>query len=174
MVRKKHTYVPEMIENALMELLSEKSFTDITVSELVARAEVSRASFYRNFNTTTDVLDQLMDHFFHHLLLITEPILRSSDRETWQSFIRQYTYFVIYSERHFLQIIPDNTTLILNGFVSRTRKIRNSLAETDTLDEYAFVMKLFSINGALIAWNERGRKDSIETIIDLLTDYVSR
>ena len=41
----------ESICTALLELLKTKEFKEISVSELVRRAGVSRQSFYRNYKT---------------------------------------------------------------------------------------------------------------------------
>lgn len=40
---------------ALLQLLKTKDFTDITVTQVVKRAGVSRMAFYRNFDTLDDV-----------------------------------------------------------------------------------------------------------------------
>lgn len=45
-----------MIEEALFELMKEKSYTQITVSEIVKRADVSRRTFYRLYREKDEVL----------------------------------------------------------------------------------------------------------------------
>jgi AcrR family transcriptional regulator len=44
----KNSYVKKQILTALLDLLKEKPLSDISVSELTARAEIGRVSFYRN------------------------------------------------------------------------------------------------------------------------------
>lgn len=46
----------EMIETALFELIGEKEFSRITVSEIVNRADIGRRTFYRLFKSKEDVL----------------------------------------------------------------------------------------------------------------------
>ena len=46
------------ITDALFELLKTKELAQITVTELIRKAEVCRASFYRNFYLTEDVIRQ--------------------------------------------------------------------------------------------------------------------
>lgn len=53
--------VRESIETALVELLRKKSIGDITVSEIVKKAGVSRVSYYRNYYYKEDVLFAAMD-----------------------------------------------------------------------------------------------------------------
>ena len=40
----------QMIENALFELLEEKEYSAISVSEIVKRADVARRTFYRLYD----------------------------------------------------------------------------------------------------------------------------
>lgn len=46
----------KMIRAALLELMEEKSFAQITVSEIVGRADVARRTFYRLYEGKLDVL----------------------------------------------------------------------------------------------------------------------
>ena len=46
----------ERIADALLELCSEKSFPDISISEITDRADVGRATYYRHFSSKEDVI----------------------------------------------------------------------------------------------------------------------
>ncbi|MBJ8325128.1 TetR/AcrR family transcriptional regulator [Streptococcus pacificus] len=50
----------ESIEIALLTLLENKTIKQITISELVAKAGVSRNAFYRHFNSKEDILKNLI------------------------------------------------------------------------------------------------------------------
>lgn len=50
--------------DALIELLKEKDYKDITIKELTDEASVSRQTFYRNFKDKDDILLQNMDEAF--------------------------------------------------------------------------------------------------------------
>jgi Transcriptional regulator len=45
------------IKDALMQLLKEYSFDDITVKQIVLTAKISRPTFYRNYSSKKEVLD---------------------------------------------------------------------------------------------------------------------
>ena len=49
-------HVKTSIINALIDLMKEKNFDAISVSEITARAGVSRVSYYRNFDSKEDIL----------------------------------------------------------------------------------------------------------------------
>ncbi|MBR3155071.1 MAG: TetR/AcrR family transcriptional regulator [Lachnospiraceae bacterium] len=59
--QEKNAYVRTQILKTLLEMMQEQSFDSIVISTLVKRAEVGRASFYRNFTDLRDVLKQESD-----------------------------------------------------------------------------------------------------------------
>ena len=56
--QEKNTYVRSRILAALLKMMQEQPFSDISISALVDAAQVGRASFYRNFTDKEDVLRQ--------------------------------------------------------------------------------------------------------------------
>lgn len=52
------------LQRALQELMAEKSYKQIKVSEIVERAEVSRPTFYMHFETKDHLLMSLFDDVF--------------------------------------------------------------------------------------------------------------
>ncbi len=57
---KKNNYVKIQITNALLKLLKEKELNDISISEITTTAQVSRISFYRNFNDKDSIIKEYM------------------------------------------------------------------------------------------------------------------
>ena len=57
------------IENGLLELMQERKFENITVTDLCQHLELSRRSFYRYFSDIEDVLDSLMNHTFQDMAI---------------------------------------------------------------------------------------------------------
>lgn len=49
------------IRTALLDILQEKTFTSISVTEVVKRAKIGRGTFYLHYENTTQVLDELID-----------------------------------------------------------------------------------------------------------------
>ncbi len=56
--QEKNQYVRTQILNALLKMMKEQPFESIVISTLTKRAEVGRASFYRNYTDLKDVLKQ--------------------------------------------------------------------------------------------------------------------
>lgn len=59
--QEKNNYVRTQITKTLLEMMDDTPFDKIAISELVTRAEVGRASFYRNYIDKSDVLRQESD-----------------------------------------------------------------------------------------------------------------
>ena len=57
----------ESIFKAFVELLSKKDFSQITVGEIIERADVGRATFYAHFETKDFLLKALCEELFCHI-----------------------------------------------------------------------------------------------------------
>lgn len=57
----------EAIFNAFCDLLSNKHYHQITVSEIIERADVGRATFYAHFETKDFLLKELCEELFCHI-----------------------------------------------------------------------------------------------------------
>ena len=57
----------ESIFKAFIELLSKKDFNQITVGEIIQRADVGRATFYAHFETKDFLLKALCEELFCHI-----------------------------------------------------------------------------------------------------------
>jgi len=65
----------QAIRIALISLLSDKELSDITISELSARAQVNRKTFYRHYRSISDVVTE----FENELLSDFSDILKTSN-----------------------------------------------------------------------------------------------
>lgn len=57
----------EAIFTAMIELLSKQEFGQITVGQIIDRADVGRATFYAHFEAKDDLLKELCEELFCHL-----------------------------------------------------------------------------------------------------------
>ena len=54
-------YTRQAIQDALLELLTEKEYADITVADLCRAAELNRGTFYLHYGNIAQVLDELLE-----------------------------------------------------------------------------------------------------------------
>jgi AcrR family transcriptional regulator len=62
----------ESIKKALIELMSEKNFDDITIQEIADRANVNRGTIYLHYSDKFDLLDKLIEEHINEMLEICE------------------------------------------------------------------------------------------------------
>ena len=62
----------EAIFNAFSSLLSKKHYNQITVGEIIERADIGRATFYAHFETKDFLLKELCEELFCHIFDATE------------------------------------------------------------------------------------------------------
>lgn len=55
------------IKNALLELIREKNYPDITVSEITQRGNIGRSTLYKHYQSKADVLVDIHKDMFEHL-----------------------------------------------------------------------------------------------------------
>lgn len=94
-------YVDKYITDALFDLMKEKPYHDITITEIIQRANVVKMSFYRNFSSKEDVIKRWITQ-------VTEDFLKTSGLSLTKYDAREYftkLFSHLYSHR-------ERTTLI--------------------------------------------------------------
>jgi AcrR family transcriptional regulator len=70
------------MRQAMLELLGEKQFDEIQITDLTARAGVGYATFFRHYETTRDVLGEVAGEEISALLEMSIPVLKQTDSAT--------------------------------------------------------------------------------------------
>ena len=86
-----HRVTLESIQLAIISLLREKSFSEITIQELVKKAGVSRSAFYRNYQSREEVLQFIVHNFFADLA----KQMRLYTDEIFQETVEKEGYFLL-------------------------------------------------------------------------------
>lgn len=95
------TPASESAEQAFKELVQEKPYKKITVSEICKRAKISRKAFYANYSDKEAIVNSL---FHQHVLQPISDLHRLLNRETHESMARTFNlqmYENIYAEREY-------------------------------------------------------------------------
>lgn len=172
MTNSRRSTVSDQIADAFIAILSKKAFMDITVSDVVNAAGVARASFYRNFSSTSDVLDYALQRIVTTLHQLAMPALGSNDRKIWKDFLNRFIHFLLDSEQEYLLIRSENLSLVLNRLIEMMRSFFPADDPVDLSEKYRPFAKLSLVNGVLLLWRENGMKESVDQIIDFLCDTI--
>ena len=101
------------LQDALIELMKEKSFEDIQITELTGRAQVSRPTFYLHFRSKEELLlshvDVIFDEF--HTEVSREIARGNIDRKRFS--IMLFQYWERYAETLRLVIQAENPDILL-------------------------------------------------------------
>lgn len=76
----------KLLREALIALIEERGFEALTVSELTARAMVSRAAFYRNYQDKYDLVEQIFAETMSDLLESVDDLGMTHPTESWVRF----------------------------------------------------------------------------------------
>ena len=142
------------IENGLLELMLERKFDDIAVTELCRHLDLSRRSFYRYFSDIEDVLDSLMNRTFQEMAIIRASM-------TLPALERDYEFWL---ERRKLL-----SALAYSGMYSKLAEYALKYSEPEALKTYLSAadseqnlsreINLFAVTGLtslLISWHAEG------------------
>jgi AcrR family transcriptional regulator len=83
------------IKNAVIELMSEKSFDDITIQDIADRANVNRGTIYLHYTDKYDLLDKMIEEHIENL----RELCQAASEMTFQE--GNYVWYE-YFERHYL------------------------------------------------------------------------
>jgi AcrR family transcriptional regulator len=150
--------VRESIQQALIILMNQKKFNDISITELCKKAGVSRMAFYNNYNSKDDLLKQLI--YYHSEFLINEigSPFREKTNNSW--YVKMFEYA---KENHY-----NLKTIFDAGFkyeyLSTITDIVLHDKDISLEKKYLRVMWTGGIINTIIYWLESGMKESIDEI----------
>ena len=162
--------VKQSIVNALFELMNEKSITDISVQDIVRKANVARQSYYRNFDSKEDIIDEFFN-FVHEDMLAT---LR-------ENAVRLLSYDFIY---HYLHVIFKHRekllTLYRHQFVRHSLETINRFVEEgagdmpyNSIDRYLLYYYAGAMYNTAMNWLQNGAVESCDNMAQAICRFMS-
>jgi AcrR family transcriptional regulator len=116
------------LQDALIGLMKEKPFRDIQITELTARAQVSRPAFYLHFRSKEDLLLSHVDGIFDafHAEVSREITRGNIDRKRFSLMLFQY--WERYAETLRMVIQAENPDILLERLKEYVGVIRKEVA----------------------------------------------
>lgn len=173
MTNKESSSVKQGIKNAVLQLMTEKTYMDITVTDITATAQVARASFYRNFNSISDVIDAIVDDLSEEFLEDIYPALTGSDERVWREFLFNHFYRFKRQKRKMEDFHPQNISVLFARLDSRMRQREATLPSETMRDRYAAIGKIGLINNITRKWMSNGMKETPEEMINYLMSFIT-
>ena len=157
----KNSYVKKQITNALLRLLKEKELKDISISEITTTAQVSRISFYRNYNDK----DTIIKEYIHLTLNEWNKNHTKTEKHTEDeilgdifAYITEYKdFYLLLRDRGIFYFLKD---IIMDALGPKT--------EYPNFDAYTTAFIANGIYGWIEEWFLRGMQESGEEMTRLL------
>lgn len=83
----------KLLREALIDLIEERGFDALTISEITERALVSRAAFYRNYQDKYDLVEQIFEEAMGVLLNAVGDLGREHPPEIWVTFFEHIAHY---------------------------------------------------------------------------------
>lgn len=148
--------------------LKEKKFESISVTDIQKSSGVSRATFYRLFDTPGDVLSYAASILAGELERAhAEDITKRSD------FLRfSLNYWLSHAD--FLEIIfkSHRSDILLEALDAHSRKVLGRISPDDAFFEYTSSVACAVVNAIFMKWIARGRKETPEQLAHFLETYL--
>ncbi len=161
-----------LIKQALLELLESNEYTDITLSMIANKANVSRMTLYRHFKDKEDIVlfsfHQNMEKFLNdakHEMVSVKDILRVQLEQLQQSREIQ----ILFENDQLQKIINatrDETFINFSHAFKATRNIE--------IDPYSEIFIFGGIMEVIKVWYSKGMVESIECICDKIVSLIMK
>lgn len=179
----KFSNTAKKMRSAILELLSKKDFTEITVSDVCEKAKVNRSTFYAHYDNTAELVGELEDELISRFVeqnadLVDKQVIKDVSASKinilisddvlvpYLGFVKEY--------RHVFRIYHANEVFsksrheqILKELVFEPAFRANNISDGVT-SEYVFAYFLNGINAIIKKWVFDGCRESAETVSSIL------
>ncbi|WEV54353.1 TetR/AcrR family transcriptional regulator [Leuconostocaceae bacterium ESL0723] len=171
--QKENARVKDQIVAGLFSELTERPFSEITVSQLIKAAGVARASYYRNFESKEEILDYYLGQLVEQHRQDTEatgtPVGWTSD--TVRFHITQ-SFALFKREKDRFTLLLDNglSSYILDFLknMAQDPQRQQRMALRNHYEQSFFMGATFNV---LMDWLQNGAVESPEEMTDIILRY---
>ena len=158
--------VKNAIVTTLFQLMEKKELSKITITELIKKAHVARASFYRNYSSKTDVLVTLV----HDIL---QDFRETADYDLSQVYSlhhvrRSFSYFQQYRELVLNVCRAGQAMMLLDELNQFHVEIAGNMPSTST-SRYTLNVYVGALFNTALSWLQDENAVDLEAISTLFT-----
>jgi len=125
------------IYKSLRRILLTKPLSEVTVADIKAECNISRSTFYRNFNNVVDVLDVMLNFFYERYL--------NKKKEQKNQLLFFFEYW--YNHRDLIHIISHQNEALI-------KKCIKKYETTEFNNPYLMDLKYSLMTSILSKWSE--------------------
>lgn len=156
--------VKKNITSALFNLLEEKSISEISISEIITKAGVARASFYRNYATKESVITTLISDALENFRNTTT--YNGDNYYTRENIRRSFEYFSLY-KKQVLDLHRFGYGSILLKMLNQFHEEIAGIMPCNSLERYQLYIYIGSLYNTAMIWLQSEKMESIDEISDM-------
>lgn len=162
----------EWIYEALIKIMENKMFNDITIGEITKKAGVARLTFYRNYNSKEDIILRKTRKIYNDLMVELETI--SLHENAIYNSIHKII-FVFNKYEHLFELLLKNGLdyLIMQSFESEISNILKKIFRVNTSEKYRVKFYEGALFAIAVEWVKNSRKESVNEMTNIIFDLVS-
>ena len=159
------------IKYAFCQLVLEKDYNDISITQLAERAEINRKTFYLHFSSLDDLVEQLQHEIVDNFLDYVEPEINELD-----------VAGCISKFYHYLDECDDVEQKLLcdPNYVFFYNNVTNMLLETSAFKpfyenaKHPFVVRAYCVTITSIyrSWLQNDKPTTIDELVDYASDLI--
>lgn len=167
----------EWLYEALRDLMNEKEYQDINITEIVERAKVGRSTFYRNFDSKDDILRFKCDEKFKELKEYILEFRKNNDENTEPLFLKPFlrfwyldsTIIELLIAAYRLDILADTFSKMFRGFFGSSKFINEANAK---YADYLLSLRYGIAINLLTQWIKNNKRDAPDDLADIILSQV--
>lgn len=162
-------FLKNCIFTALMILMEQKSYDDITITDIAKKAGVSRMSYYRTYSSKEDILIQYFDDLFETCL----EDFKQSRELTRKEFHLKFFETFLQNKTLINNLLHTNLyDMVLKHFMKCLKYLAERIYHLDTKDpviDYKIHSEAGSLCVVAVHWIETGARETPQEMADLYT-----
>lgn len=153
----------EALQIAMFKLMGKTPFDKITISDITKRAGVSRAAFYRNYESKEALVEEICQEVFTHLHASMKSERFKNDRKAWYADF----FSTIKENREYFQIYLDAHLQITEQFMLDAIYPSSSIQE-----HYVHAAREGAFVSILTDWFNAGMNETPEEMAEICFDIL--
>ena len=160
-MKKDNSFIKECILQALLQLMEEKDFKDISITEITKKAGVSRMAYYRNYYYKEDIFNNYMTDLLKKYQSVRDEIVKAHPNDKYQMMLHVFEYF----KENELFVLALEKSNLSNIIQNRINKYVHEIYESqDTCAKYDSIIFGGALYNTGKYWLLTGKKESIEDV----------
>ena len=158
------------ITEALLLLMKQYPYTEITVKQILLETDISRKTFYRNFLSKDDVLNSFIDTIFQDYVIAIQQqkqkysLIQTLDVIFFFCEKNKEILFILRDNRLLYLLLEKLNMLILNEHNRYISELQENHLESQLFTEYIIYFNIGGVWNLIFRWIENDMCDSINDI----------